>query len=135
MSEATNISPIDIAVSGLRAQSQNMHVLANNIANAQTTNAGNGQPFRRQLMRFTASEEALSGVESSEVLNDTTTPFRQVLQPGHPDADATGYVRFPNVSVPQEMMQMITASRAYQASVAVMKRYQGITDATLELLR
>ncbi|MCD4823827.1 MAG: flagellar basal body rod protein FlgC [Phycisphaerae bacterium] len=132
-----NVSPVDIAISGLRAQSKSMNVIANNIANAQTTNVGNGQPFRRQMVRFSAAigDEALSGVDVGEVVPDMAGEMKRMLMAGHPDADADGYVTMPNVSVPTEMMHMVTATRAYQASAAVLKRYQDITDTTLELLR
>jgi len=63
------------------------------------------------------------------------TAFKRVLEPGHPEADADGYVAMPNVELPMEMMHMAAASRAYQANAAVLKRYQEMIDITLELLR
>lgn len=131
----TQITPVDIAVSGLRAQAMRMQVIANNIANSQTTKTADGTPFRRQMMTFITSDENISGVQIGEAVPDMSTDFRRVLQPGHPHADQNGYVSMPNVTVPVEMMEMITASRAYQASAAVLKRFQDITDTTLELLR
>ncbi|MEA3368156.1 MAG: flagellar basal body rod C-terminal domain-containing protein, partial [Planctomycetota bacterium] len=61
--------------------------------------------------------------------------FRQVLMPGHPDADKDGFVQMPNVDLPVEMMNLTIASRAYQANVAVLKRYQDMVETTVELLR
>jgi flagellar basal-body rod protein FlgC len=61
--------------------------------------------------------------------------FKRVLQPGHPDADANGYVAMPNIDLPVEMMHMVAATRAYEANAAVLKRYQDGVDITLELLR
>jgi flagellar basal-body rod protein FlgC len=131
-----NISPVDIAVSGLRAQSTRMQVISNNIANAQTTDVnGTGKPYRRKDVGLTTSEETLTGVDIEGVQADMKTDFKKVLSVGHPHADANGYVTMPNVSVPEEMMHMVVATRAYQASAAVLKRYQDMTDTTLELLR
>lgn len=127
-------SPIDIAVSGLRAESLRMKVVAANIANASTTRAANGQPYRRQEV-ILSTKSGLAGVESPQVMPDTTSQFKRVYQPGHPDANKDGYVMMPNVDLPVEMMSMITASRAYQANATVLRRYQDIGDATLELLR
>jgi flagellar basal-body rod protein FlgC len=127
-------SPIDIAVSGLKAQSLNMNVIANNIANANTSRTPSGEPFRRQsLMLSTAG--GVAGVSVDAVAADATSEFRHIYQPGHPDADAEGFVRMPNVELPVEMMNLVTASRAYQANAAVLKRFQDGVDVTLELLR
>ena len=131
----SNLTPIDIAITGLRAQSKNMQVIANNIANAQTTNAGNGEPFRRQLMKFMSGEDSLSGVRFDKPVEDLSSEFKSVRMPGHPDADAQGFVKMPNISVPVEMIEMMTASRAYQASAAVMKKYTETSEAALELLK
>lgn len=128
-------TPVDIAVSGLRAQAMRMHVIANNIANAQTTNTGNGEPFRRKMVEFFGDNESVSGVEIGDVVPDYSTDLKKVRMPGHPDADENGWVRMPNIDMPIEMMNMVTASRAYQAATAVLKRYQDLTDTTLELLR
>jgi flagellar basal-body rod protein FlgC len=128
-------TPVDIAVSGLRAQAMRMSVIANNIANAQTTNTGSGQPYRRNEVTFSTDMEGLGGVEIEGVEQDNQTQFQRVLMVGHPDADEQGYVNMPNVELPVEMMNMVVATRAYQASAAVLKRYQDISDTTLELLR
>ena len=66
---------------------------------------------------------------------DMENPLQRVRMPGHPDADADGYVTMPNVSIPSEMMNLVVASRAYQANAAVLKRYQDSVDNALELLR
>jgi flagellar basal-body rod protein FlgC len=128
-------TPVDIAVSGLRAQAMRMSVISNNIANAQTTDVGDGTPYRRRDVETSTSEEALVGVDIDGIVADHKTQLRRVLMAGHPDADKNGYVTMPNVSVPKEMMQLVVATRAYQASAAVLKRYQDMTDTTLELLR
>jgi flagellar basal-body rod protein FlgC len=132
---ASNITPVDIAVSGLRAQAMRMTCIANNIANAQTTDVGNGMPYRRKEVVLTGDDEDLAGVQLGDVVADTRTDFKMLYDPGHPMANKEGYVAMPNVVVPEEMMNMMSATRAYQASIAVMKRFQDIQNATLELLR
>jgi len=126
-------SPVDIAISGLKVQALRMDVIASNIANANTTRTESGQPYRRRdvVIRSTG----LGGVAVGGVSQDERGEFKRVLQPGHPDADADGYVAMPNIDLPVEMMHMVTATRAYEANAAVLKRYQDGVDVTLELLR
>ena len=127
-------SPIDIAVSGLRAQALNMKVVAANIANAGTSQTDSGQPYRRQELVLSTKAGEIGGVNIDSVAADMSTPFQKIYQPG-PNADKDGFISMPNVNLPQEMMSMITASRAYQANATVLKRYQELGDATLELLK
>ncbi len=135
MSGINSVSSVDIAVSGLHAQTMRMNVIANNIANAQTTDCGNGQPYRRLEVAMRAAEGELAGVEIGDTVPDMATELQQVLMAGHPQANKDGYVTMPNVQLPVEMMNMVTATRAYEASAAVLKRFQDVSDATLELLR
>lgn len=133
--ETDLFSTIDIATSGLKAYNKQMEVVGSNLANMQTTDAGNGEPYRRLIMRLeSANEDAPGGVNISDIVGDQSA-FQQVLQPGHPDADENGYVNMPNVSWPREMIDLNTASRAYQANAAIMKRYQKMVESSLELLR
>jgi flagellar basal-body rod protein FlgC len=111
-----------------------MNVIATNIANANTTRTASGQVYRRQDVQV-KTVGGRSGVTVARVVQDQTGPLKKVLMPGHPDADANGYVTMPNVELPTEMMNLVTASRAYQANAAVMKRYQDLTEATLDLIR
>jgi flagellar basal-body rod protein FlgC len=127
-------APVDIAVSGLRVQALRMNVIATNIANANTTRTASGQVYRRQDVQV-KTVGGRSGVTVARVVQDQTGPLKKVLMPGHPDADANGYVTMPNVELPTEMMNLVTASRAYQANAAVMKRYQDLTETTLDLIR
>ena len=130
-----HISPaVDVAVSGLRAQSLRLNLIAGNIANANTTRTDTGQPFRRRDVVLQTAPGDLGGVTILRIAQDASD-FRSVLMKGHPDADANGFVRMPNVDLPVEMTNLITASRAYQANVAVLKRYQDLVEATMELLR
>ena len=128
-------SPVDIAVSGLRAHSMRMRVLAGNIANAHPSRTDSGEPYRRQEVVLSTSSDGAGLVTIDGIESDMTTDFKRVRQPGSPDADEEGYVKMPNVQVPVEMMQLMAASRAYQASAATLKRYQEMMDVTMELLR
>jgi len=128
-----SFGPIDIAISGMRAQGKQMEVISSNVANAQTADAGNGQPYRRLEAAFTP-EDDLGGVKLDKILTDSSD-FLRVLDPGNPMADQNGYVAMPNVSLPIEMMNLNIATRAYQANVAVLKRYQQMVETSLELLR
>jgi flagellar basal-body rod protein FlgC len=125
---------IDIAVSGLRASNKQMEVVGSNIANIQTTDAGNGRPYRRLIAEFAASKDGLGGVEVADVVQDMSD-FQRVLDPGHPAADENGYVAMPNVDWPTEMITLNLASRTYQANAAILKRYQKMVESSLELLR
>jgi len=128
-----SFGPIDIAISGMRAQGKQMEVISSNVANAQTADAGNGKPYRRLEAAFTP-EDDLGGVKLDKIVTDTSD-FLRVLDPGNPMADQNGYVAMPNVSLPIEMMNLNIATRAYQANVAVLKRYQQMVETSLELLR
>ncbi|MCK5171843.1 MAG: flagellar basal body rod protein FlgC, partial [Planctomycetes bacterium] len=107
---------------------------SSNVANARSTDDGNGEPYRRLEAIFKTDGDGLGGVSLDEVAADMSD-FQQILKPGHPNADAQGYVTMPNVQVPVEMMNLAVASRAYRANVAVLKRYQQMVNTTLELLR
>ena len=130
-------SPVDIAVSGLRAQSLRMNVISSNIANANVTRneAGENKPYRPRDVVMTSAGEGLEGVTVGSVVLDVQSAFKRVHLPGHPDADSDGWVMMPNVEVPREMMNLIYASRAYEANAAILKRYQEIMDVSLELLK
>ena len=125
---------IDIAVSGLRAQNKQMEIISSNIANARTTDAGKGEPYRRLEASLKAQKDEISGVEIDKITPDMSD-FERILDPGNPKADENGYVSMPNVSLPIEMINLSIASRTYQANAAVLKRYQQMVETTLELLR
>jgi flagellar basal-body rod protein FlgC len=128
-------SPIDIAVSGLKAQNKNIEVISSNVANARTVHAGSGQPYRRlETVLQAENGDGIGGVKIEEVLADQSD-FYKMLDPGNPRADAQGYITMPNVDLPTEMVNLAIASRAYQANAAVLKRYQSMVETSLELLR
>lgn len=125
---------IDIATSGLKAYNKQMELIGSNMANIQTTDAGNGQPFRRLIATFETGPEKSGGVQIGDIVQDRSE-FKQILQPGHPDADENGYVQMPNVDWPTELISLNLASRAYQANASMLQRYQKMVETSLELLR
>jgi flagellar basal-body rod protein FlgC len=144
---------LDVSASGLTAERLRMDVTAENLANAQTTRGANGQPYRRKEVvlqeipqgGFGASLAAAmgsqgagagrpGGVEVGGIVEDQT-PFKTVYDPGHPDADAQGYVRMPNVDTVTEMVDLISASRAYEANVTAMQTAKQMFAKTLDILR
>ncbi len=126
--------PVDIAISGLRAQGKQIEVISSNVANARTTDAGKGNPYRRLEAQFKTDSDGVSGVSLDEIATDMSD-FPRILDPGNPNADEYGYVTMPNVNLPIEMMNLTIATRAYQANAAILKRYQQMVETTLELLR
>jgi len=128
-------SSVDIAIQGLRAESTRMNVIAGNIANAKTTRTDSGQPYRRRELVLSTDGDMFGGPEIKSISADMTTEFKRLHQPGHPDADKSGFVNMPNVDLPVEMVNLVAASRAYQANAAVMKRHQEVMDAAIALLK
>jgi flagellar basal-body rod protein FlgC len=127
-------SPIDIATSGLRAHSKQIEVISSNVANARTTDIGNGTPYRRLDAKFKAEDDEIGGVNLDKIFPDMSD-FHRIFDPGNPNANEKGYVLMPNVNVPIEMMNLTVATRAYQANAAILKRYQQMVETTLELLK
>ncbi len=97
----TGFGPIDIAISGMRAGSKRMEVISSNVANARSTDNGSGEPYRRLETIFKTDGDGLGGVTLDEVAEDMSD-FQQILKPGHPNADAQGYVTMSIVKVPIE---------------------------------
>ena len=140
-----------ISASGMTAERLRMDVVANNLANVNTTRTPGGGPFRRQqvaLAPATASfgetlaglsgddeaEAARGGVQVSGIVPDMR-PFKRVYQPGHPDADKQGYVNLPNVDTVTEMVDMMGATRAYEANVAAVGAVKGMAMKAMEIGR
>jgi flagellar basal-body rod protein FlgC len=133
----STFGPVDIAVSGMRAQNTQMELISSNIANARTIDNGQGQPYRRLEAFFRTEnqdEDGVGGVGIDSITQDMSA-LEKIFDPGNPKADAGGYVSMPNVQLPIEMMNLSTATRAYQANAAILKRYQKMVETTLELLR
>lgn len=128
-------SIFEISSSALAAQSQRMNVTASNLANADSVAGPNGEGYRaKQVMFETAAQNAsgIGGVRVAQVVEDQS-PLRREYQPGNPLADAEGYVFMPNVEPLHEMVNMISASRSYQANVEVMNTNKQLMLKTLTL--
>lgn len=125
-----------IAASALRAQQSRMRIIAENIANADSTaTAEGGDPYRRQVPVFQTREiDGATGVELARVREDDGD-FRLDYEPGHPAADADGYVRRPNVDTLIEAMDMREAQRAYEANLNVIETARAMELRTLDLLK
>jgi len=141
---------MNISASGLTAQRMRMDVLASNLANVDTTRTAEGGPFRRRTVVF--EERQLGSQSFFDVFNQTLrqqapggrgvrvhsivedqTDGPRVFDPGHPDADAEGYVMRPNVNVVAEMVNMISASRAYEANITAINVTRAMMNRTLEI--
>ncbi len=121
-----------------------MEVISQNIANANTTKTDDGGPYRRQMVHFDTmlrnqmkfnndvSSNNLSEVRASKIIEDSR-PFREVYQPGHPDANDDGMVLYPNVQVHEEMADLISASRAYEANMSVIRTSRMMAMQTLNM--
>lgn len=128
-------SIFDIAGSALSAQSQRMNVTASNLANADTTSGPDNEAYRARQVVFESQYQAgsnIGGVRVSQVVEDGS-PMRQEYRPGDPLADKSGYVTMPNVEPVGEMVNMISASRSYQANVEVMSTSKEMMLKTLTL--
>jgi flagellar basal-body rod protein FlgC len=126
-----------ISGSGMSAERQRLSIIAENIAHAQDTNRGDGTPYRRKEAIF---ETHLSGemdglVRVSGVSEDQRTPMEKVHMPGHPMADKDGMVAFPNVNPIFEMVDLMAATRAYEANLQAARVFRGMVDQTLNNLR
>jgi len=133
-----NFSSIDISASGLYAQRKRMDVIANNIANATTTRTEKGGPYRKQEVVFQAHsgkyEPGNGGVEVEAVV-ESADPPKMVYDPSHPDAGPDGMVAMPNVNIIEEMVDMITATRAYEANVQAINAARLMAAKALEIGR
>ena len=140
---------LDISASALSAERLRMDVTAENLANAQSTRTANGGPYRRKevvlestgdggfasaLASARAGGSANGGVRVAGIVEDQT-PNRLVYDPGNPDANAQGYVSMPNVNPVTEMVDLISASRSYEANVTAMQTTKQMFTKTLDLLR
>lgn len=138
-------SGIDAAGSGLTAQRLRMDVIAENIANVNTTRTPEGGPYRRKRVIFSSQEPFLfftppfspktplvGGVRVVAIEEDPTPP-RIEYRPDHPDADKDGYLRLPNVNIITEMTDMISATRAYEANVATIRASRSMMMRALQI--
>ncbi|MCF6097084.1 flagellar basal body rod protein FlgC [Thermovorax subterraneus] len=138
---------MEISASGLTAQRLRMDVISNNIANVNTTRTEQGGPYRRKRVIFQEkrSEPNFRELLQNTLLNATgegvrvvaieedNAPFRLVYDPSHPDADEDGYVRMPNVNIVTEMVDMISATRSYEANVTAINSVKSMISKALEI--
>ncbi|MDD3840429.1 MAG: flagellar basal body rod protein FlgC [Clostridia bacterium] len=124
------LDSLDISASGLTAQRLRMDVISKNIANMNTTRTETGDPYRRKTVVFAeqkdsdsfknvlgnAVDKAGGGVKVTGIIEDTS-PYKRVYNPEHPDADQEGYVNMPNINIIEEMVNMISATRSYEANI------------------
>lgn len=140
---------LGISGSALTAERLRLDVIANNLANVNTTRTPGGGPYRRQMPVFAPRGEQVQwmypgiesdpsfrgrGVRVTGIVGDAT-PFRKVYDPGHPDADTAGYVSMPNVNTVTEMVDMMAATRAYEANVAAIAAARSMTERALDIGR
>ena len=136
------LDALQISGSGMSSQSARMNVIATNLANAEATRTPEGGPYKRKEVIFGSVpfKEVLEGQNKSliseskvmGVIEDTRTP-QMKYDPGHPDADAQGYVALPNVNVIQEMVNMMLASRSYEANVTAVQTTKDMAMRALEI--
>lgn len=141
-------SALTVSASGMAAQRQRAAVLVENIANSETTRTPEGGPYRRKDVIFSSEQMGsafaseldsqlggqLTGVTVSGVSVDNSEPEKRYM-PGHPDADASGYVAMPKVNPAEDMVDLVGANRAYQANVAAMSAVKDMIQKSIDLLR
>lgn len=131
------ITGIQATASALNAEKTRMDVVAQNIANAHTTKDTDGKAYQRKVVAFEAmlgSRGQRSGVKIENITPDPT-PGELIYQPQHPHANAEGYVQMPNVNVAMEMVDLLTASRAYEANLAVARNARQMAAKALTIGR
>jgi flagellar basal-body rod protein FlgC len=135
---------LNASATALSAERARVEVAVSNLANSESTRGANGQPYRRRDVVLASSPEdtfatALGqassvGVRVAAVVEDTE-PFKRRYDPSHPDADAEGFVAMPNVDVPNEMVDMLSATRAYQANLSAIGMIRELIQKAIELGR
>ncbi len=141
------MTAIDVASSGLTAQRRRLEVLVSNLANANTTQPAGKEPFRRKDVIFSAVppaqsfggafDEAMSGISGVEIaglVTDSSEPLKR-YEPGHPHADKDGYVLYPNLNAMEEMVNVLSATRSYEANLQAVNAAKDMLQKTLEIIR
>jgi len=141
-------STLSVSASGMSAQRQRAELLAENLANAETTRTPEGGPYRRKDAVFTSSQQTspfaavfqtemgsgVNGVEVADIVEDDREPDKRYL-PGHPDADKDGYVAFPRINPAEDMVDLLSASRGYQGNVAAMTAIKDMILHSIDLMK
>jgi len=139
-------SVLSIGASGMQAQRTRAEVLVENLANAETTRTPEGGPYRRKDVVFETADagspfssvfdaqlHAAGGVAVSEIVTDTSDPEKRFM-PGHPDADADGYVAFPHVNPAEDMVDLMGAARDYEANIAAISAVKDMIQRSIDLM-
>jgi len=142
------LTALQISSSALSAQRLRMDVISSNLANISTTRSPEGGPYRRREVVFasqpadtsfgetlkTAMDNSLQTVEVTDVIIDSRPP-KMIYDPGHPDANTSGYVAVPDINVMEEMVNILSATRSYEANVAVVNATKSMVTKALEIGR
>jgi flagellar basal-body rod protein FlgC len=141
------MTAMDVSASGLSAQRKRLEVLVSNLVNANTSGPAGTEPFRRKDVVFSATppeatfgstlQDAMGGVcgvAVTEVVADRGEPIRR-YEPGHPHADAQGYVTYPNINPMEEMVNMMSAARSYEANLQAVNTAKDMAVKTLDIIR
>jgi flagellar basal-body rod protein FlgC len=142
------MTALEIGASGLSAERTHLNIISMNLANVNTTRTPEGGPYRRKSVVFQSTpldspftkamrselEREVKGVKVSGVVTDQR-PLKRIYDPGHPDADGQGYVRLPDINVVEEMANMMTALRTYEANAATISSAKTMYNKALELGR
>ncbi len=138
-------SSLSVSASGMSAQRTRAELLVQNLANSETTRTPDGGPYKRRDAVFSTQDqsspfsavfqnEMSTGVGVSEVIEDSRDPERRFM-PGHPDADKNGYVAFPNINPAEDMVDLMSASRAYSGNVAAMTAIKDMIHRSIDLMK
>jgi len=141
-------SALSVSASGMTAQRTRAELLVQNLANSETTRTTEGGPYRRKDAVFSSAPQTAEfssvfqtavnaqpdGVEVSDVIEDSSAPQKRYI-PGHPDADKSGYVAFPNVNPAEDMVDLMGASRGYQANIAAMTAVKDMIFRSIDLMK
>jgi len=137
------IDALNISATGLYAQRIRMNIISANLANVNTTRTPQGGPYRKKEVIFKAIEKEdfsseleryLQGVKVLKIV-ESKKPFRIVYDPTHPDADKNGYVKYPNVNIIEEMVDLISAEKSYEANIAAINAIKNMINKSLEIGR
>ena len=139
------LDSLAISSTGLSAQRLRMNLISSNMANVNTTRTETGEPYKRKDVIFEAVQKSgfkavlnerlgdvQGGVKVARVIEDDK-PFVEKYDPGHPDADQNGYIRMPNVNIVEEMVNMISASRSFEANATAIRATKDMANLALEI--
>jgi flagellar basal-body rod protein FlgC len=138
------MTAIEVGASGLTAQRRRLEVLIGNLVNANTVNPAGTEPYRKKNVLFAATspetsfgaalDDAVQGVEVSSIVTDRSEPEKR-FEPEHPYADKDGYVSYPKINAMEEMVNVLSATRSYEANLQAVSTAKDMQQKTLEILR